>query len=76
MRPSQPLLTSSSVGRGCPGLADLFFARSAARAFSSILTCFSSSSLSFFALRQSPSCLAILAFISARSMSHEFRERS
>ena len=33
-------------------------------------------SFSFFALRTSPSCFAILAFISARSMSHAFRARS
>lgn len=39
-------------------------------------TCRSSCSLILFAWRHSPSCFAILAFISARSMSHAFRARS
>lgn len=39
-------------------------------------TCRSSCSLILFAWRHSPSCFAILAFISARSISHAFRARS
>ena len=63
---------------GCRGaLGSLpFFLRSCLRALSSIRTCRSSCSLILFAWRDSPSCFAILAFISARSMSQAFRARS
>lgn len=52
------------------------FARSFRSAISSIRTCRSSCSFKRFACLPSPSCLAILAFISARSMSQAFRARS
>jgi len=52
------------------------FARSFRSAISSIRTCRSSCSFKRFACLPSPSCLAILAFISARSISQAFRARS
>lgn len=52
------------------------FARSFRNAISSIRTCRSSCSFKRFACLPSPSCLAILAFISARSISQAFRARS
>lgn len=60
----------------CASPPVLPFARSRVNACSSMRMCLFSWSFSFFALRTSPSCFAILAFISARSMSQAFRARS
>lgn len=54
----------------------LLFARSFLSAISSIRICLSSCSLILCECRLSPSSFAILAFISARSMSHAFLARS
>jgi len=76
IRPFQSLFTSSSVGIFSPAAAALYFALSVLKARSSMRICLSRDSFIFFELRQSPSCFAIFAFISARSMSHAFRARS
>lgn len=68
-----PSLTSESPF-AVPFMCEL--ERSFLMATSSILTWRPSWSLSFLVVRSSPSCFAILAFISARSMSQAFRARS
>lgn len=78
-RPALPLkpLGSSAAGAASPEVVAAFaLARSLTSACSSMRICLLSWSLSFLALRTSPSCFAIFAFISARSMSHALRARS
>ena len=72
---SAPLVLASEVA-AVPFAPPCFFARSFLRAISSIRTWRSSCSLIRFACRHSPSCFAIFAFISARSMSQALRARS
>jgi hypothetical protein len=73
-----PLLSlfSSTALASPPTAPALLFARSFKSACSNMRICLLSWSFSFFALRTSPSCFAILAFISALSMSHAFLARS